>query len=206
MKRKTTRRASSKRRNPPARRRRPAAASTSGHRRRTRRRNPSTASAAPRRRRRNPPRAIKGLASKGFGILRAGVAATGGFYAARELPQVILGARNTGVLGYAANIVAGIIATTVARMIGTPGDAAAVTVGAGIAVVQRMVAERMVPMVAAGAAPIAGIGDPSTIAATRNGNRVYGAMITEAAVRSSGLRTARPGSLRPGAPLRSLAA
>lgn len=103
-------------------------------------------------RRRNP-----GMFSGAGSILKDGFYALLGLVAARQLPQLVLGARNTGWIGYAANL----FTTLVAAMVGakTLGAEAGkmIGVGGGVYTVNRVVQDQMSPI--GQVLSLAGLGD-----------------------------------------------
>lgn len=107
-----------------------------------RRKNPSSMFGARRHsRRRNP-----GMFSGAGSILKDGFYALLGLVAARQLPQMVLGANNTGWIGYAANL----FATLVASMIGAKAISAEagkmIGVGGGVYTVNRVLTDQMSPI------------------------------------------------------------
>jgi hypothetical protein len=117
---------------------------------RRRHRNPSVARRHTRRR--NP-----GMFSGAGSILKDGFYALLGLVAARQLPQLVLGPRNTGWIGYGANL----LTTLIAAMVGTKTLGAEagkmIGVGGGVYTVNRVVQDQMSPI--GQVLSLAGLGD-----------------------------------------------
>lgn len=105
-----------------------------------------------RRRRRNPQYADMGLR-----IVKNGAYGLLGFFVAKQLPQAVLGARNTGPMGYLANLISAGIAGFIANQMGGQEAAVAAVTGGGLQVVNRVVQDHMSPF--AKALSISGLGD-----------------------------------------------
>jgi hypothetical protein len=112
---------------------------------RSRRRNPVTViSKAKRsgpRRRRNP-----NLVSKGADMLKTGTAALAGLVVTRQAPQMILGTKNTGPMGYLANLFAAILAAWAASRFVSKQIGAAVGIGGGLYLANRIISEQFSPI------------------------------------------------------------
>lgn len=123
-------------------------------RRHSTRRNPSS------RRRRNPSTA-GGLLGRGKGIVTQGFWALVGLVLARQIPQMLLGTRNTGGMGYAANAITAIGAGfAIQRFAGTEAGAAA-TIGGSLYVINRALQEHVSPV--AKVLSLSGLGDPMAL-------------------------------------------
>jgi len=117
--------------------------------RRTRR--PSTRKV---RRRRNPTR----VTSKATGMLKTGAYALGGLVLTRQIPQAVLGSRNSGIVGYIANVATAIAASAIVSRIGGKAAGQAVGIGGGLYVVERILNEQLTPL--GKALSLSGVGDP----------------------------------------------
>ncbi|MCC7497325.1 MAG: hypothetical protein IT160_07095 [Bryobacterales bacterium] len=87
-------------------------------------RNPVTAAPRPKQkvskshRRRNPARNnVTSMLSKPIDLLKDGATAAAGFLATRQVPQMVLGARNSGFIGYLANVLAAAGTSALARKV-----------------------------------------------------------------------------------------
>lgn len=106
-----------------------------------------------RRRRRNP----GGIMGQTTSILKSGFYALVGLVIARQLPQWALGARNTGWLGYGANLVSTILAAMVgSRMFGVEVGKD-VALGGGLYTVNRIIQDQLSPV--GKVLSISGLGD-----------------------------------------------
>lgn len=104
------------------------------------------------RRRRNP-----SIIGRSTGLLKTGLLALLGLIVTRQLPQVLLGQRNTGVLGYAANFVTALVAAAAAgRTIGKESGQA-VAIGGMLYLVNRALTENFSPI--GRWASLSGVGD-----------------------------------------------
>jgi hypothetical protein len=114
-----------------------------GNRKKTGRRNPSC---RPNGRRRNSARRNPNILSdpKGLGINI--VAALLSAVATRQLPQWVLGAKNTGWMGYVANVVSGAAATFAAHEFVNASAAQAAVLGSGVIVLDRVLTEQFSPV------------------------------------------------------------
>ena len=107
-----------------------------------------------RRRRHNPRR--QPLA-RGVDMLKVGAVALGGLFVTRQVPQLALGTRNTGLLGYIANgVTAGLGSTAVSRFVGKQ-EGQAFLIGGALYVVERIVNEQFTPL--GRALSLSGVGD-----------------------------------------------
>lgn len=150
MKKKTTARPKQKhRKNPPRRFQKKANPAT----RRSKRRNP-------------------GIASKATGFFRMGLMAVLGALITRQAPQMILGAKNSGLMGYAANVAAALGAAALATRVTNRQDAMSVAVGGAVYTVNRIISEKTSGPIRALA--LAGVGDVQAIPAMGRGMRGIG--------------------------------
>ena len=94
-----------------------------------------------RRSRRNP-----GLLAGGANLLKSGFYALLGLVATRQLPQMVLGARNTGWVGYISNGVTALIAAAIANRTLGPTAGGPVLIGGGLYVVNRVFQEQFSPV------------------------------------------------------------
>lgn len=104
------------------------------------------------RRRRNP-----GLMSATTSILKSGFYALIGLVVARQVPQWALGARNTGWLGYLANLGATIITAMIATKMFGSEVGKDVAIGGGIYTVNRILQDQLSPV--GKVLSISGLGD-----------------------------------------------
>lgn len=95
-----------------------------------------------RRRRSNP----EGIVKTGTSIVKNGFLALAGLVATRQIPQMVLGAQNTGIYGYASNLAVIVGSTYLAHKM--LGKEAAMVVGIGGAayVVDRILSENFAPV------------------------------------------------------------
>lgn len=92
-------------------------------------------------RRRNP-----GMFSGAGSILKDGFFALLGLVVARQLPQMVLGAKNTGWVGYASNLFATIVASMLgSKMISTEAGKM-IGVGGGVYTVNRVLQDQLSPI------------------------------------------------------------
>lgn len=104
------------------------------------------------RRKRNP-----GLMSATTSILKSGFYALIGLVVARQIPQWALGARNTGWLGYAANLAATVITAMIATKMFGSEIGKDVAIGGGIYTVNRILQDQLSPV--GKVLSISGLGD-----------------------------------------------
>jgi hypothetical protein len=109
----------------------------------------------PTRRRRNPDMA--GMLAQPVELLKFGLVALLGLVATRQVPQMLLGARNTGLIGYASNL-----GTALAGAYGTgkfAGNRAAIAfgTGGGLYTVNRILTDKLTPV--GQVLSLAGVGD-----------------------------------------------
>lgn len=95
-----------------------------------------------RHRRRNP----NGVVSAPVRLLKTGTLALVGLVATRQVPQMLLGSRNTGVLGYVANAAAALASAAVARKIADREAAEAVGIGGALYLANRIISEQLSPI------------------------------------------------------------
>ena len=105
------------------------------------------------RRRRNP-----SVLSGGIGLLKNGLYALIGLVAARQLPQLALGTKNAGVMGYVANAAVAVAASAVAsRTLGKEAGQA-VLLGGGLYLANRIISDNFSPV--GKYLSLSGLGDP----------------------------------------------
>jgi hypothetical protein len=104
------------------------------------------------RRRRNP-----GMLSSTTSILKSGFYALVGLVVARQLPQFALGARNSGWLGYGANLAATILAAMIATKMFGQEVGKDVALGGGLYTVNRIIQDQLSPV--GKVLSISGLGD-----------------------------------------------
>ena len=90
------------------------------------------------RRQRNPSR----VTSKATDLVKMGAFALGGLVLARQIPQAVLGGRNSGFVGYLANALTAIVAAAIISKYGGKPAGNAVGIGGGLYVVQRVMDEQ----------------------------------------------------------------
>ena len=145
------------------------------------------------RRRRNPNTATR-LLSRPVTVLKTGAFALGGLVATRQLPQLLLKDKNTGIIGYLANLVTAlIVGAGTSRFAGKEAGTAA-GIGGALYLANRIISENFSPIPKALA--LSGIGDaqavgtmgavvpaylPVPVARDSNGNPVIPAAIRAAA-------------------------
>lgn len=104
------------------------------------------------RRRSNP-----GMLTGATSILKDGFYALVGLVVSRQLPQMVLGTKNTGVIGYAANFAATLVAAMVgAKFLGKEAGKM-IGVGGGIYTVNRVIQDQFSPI--GQVLSLSGIGD-----------------------------------------------
>jgi hypothetical protein len=141
--------------------------SSSSTSRSARRKNPASSGAKTRgQRRRNP-----GLIRKGTDVLQAGFWVLIGLVLTRQIPQILLREKNTGAMGYLANIVTAIGAAWAASSVG--GERAALMTGAGggAYVITRAAQEHMNPF--GRYLTLQGLGDAMALGEVYTGDRAY---------------------------------
>lgn len=99
---------------------------------------------APRRRHRNP--SAGSILSRPLGMAKAGTIAFGSLLLTRQVPQWILGANNTGWLGYLANVSMTIANTVVAHMAAGKEAAFSAGIGGTLYVLNRVMTEQFSPI------------------------------------------------------------
>lgn len=104
------------------------------------------------RRRRNP-----SLLSRPVNVLKSGAFALGGLIFVRQIPQMVLKDKNTGLMGYAANLVAVFIAAAGAGKFLGKEAGQAVGIGGGLYLANRIISENFSPIPKALA--LSGLGD-----------------------------------------------
>ena len=135
--------------------------------RKSRRRNPRNTAATRRHRRRNPGGNIGKLSNMmllGFWVV-VGLALT------RQIPQLLLGTRNTGAMGYLANIATAVAAAWAANSVGGEKAAMGAGAGGGAYVITRAVQEHMSPI--GKYLALQGLGDAMAMGEILTGDRTY---------------------------------
>jgi hypothetical protein len=132
-------------------------------RRKARRANPSGHRRRSSGRRRHNPSVLAGTTS----ILKSGFYALLGLVAARQVPQMVLGARNAGVIGYAANVAVTVIAAMLGSKFLGKEAGAAMGVGGGVYVANRVIQDNFSPV--GRVLSISGIGDYTALGDIQNG-------------------------------------
>lgn len=146
-----------------ARRPNPFASHRKVTRRKARRANPS----GHRRRRSSGRRRNPGVLAGTTSILKSGFYALLGLVAARQVPQMALGARNAGVIGYAANIAVTVIAAMLGSKFLGKEAGAAIGVGGGVYVANRVIQDNFSPV--GKVLSISGIGDYTALGDIQQG-------------------------------------
>lgn len=111
------------------------------------------------RRRRNP--SVRGFLGGGVELLKSGVYALIGLVLTRQLPQLVLGARNTGVIGYLANVLAAGLASAGIRKGMGPEAGNAALLGGGLYLANRVISEWLSPV--SRYLSLTGLGDPGAM-------------------------------------------
>ncbi len=107
------------------------------------------------RRRRNP--SVRNALAKPIDMMKVGVSAAGGLLGTRVIPQIVLGAKNTGPIGYGANFVTAIgLAALAARYLGQAAGKAVLS-GGSLYIFNRLLND-MTPL--GKSLNLSGIGDP----------------------------------------------
>jgi len=125
----------------------------STHHRKAAKRNPMSS----RRRRRNPSGGFSGAIGSGKELIVGGVSGLASAIITRQLPQIVLGGNNSGIEGYGANIVTGMVATWLAGMFGGPAAGRGAAIGAAVIVLDRVISEQVSPL--APYVSLSGVGD-----------------------------------------------
>ena len=102
---------------------------------------------------------LAGVSGNAVGIVKSGFFALVGLVLARQLPQTLLGAKNTGAMGYVANFATALVAGYVVGNFAGKDAGAAVGIGGGLYTVQRVLNEKVSPVGAI--LSLQGIGDAS---------------------------------------------
>jgi len=141
-------------------------ASKSSHRKAPRRRNPFGLGRKRHTRRRRNPSALS-MAGNTGSILKGGFFALVGLVLARQLPQMFLGARNTGIIGYVSNIAATLVAAMVGGKFLGPEAGKFMAVGGGVYVVNRALTDNLSPV--GKVLSLSGIGDHNALGDIQSG-------------------------------------
>lgn len=130
--------------------------------RRNRSRNPEAVTLGylnPRHKRRHNPDGLARRPSQAAtDMLKIGALALGGLIVTRQVPQMALGPRNTGVLGYVANAVTAVAAAAATKRFAGDQASQAVLIGGALYTVERILNEQFTPL--GRALSLAGVGDP----------------------------------------------
>jgi hypothetical protein len=133
------------------------------HSKTARRRNPliivRKAKQQRRRRHSNP---SGGLLSRPITMAKTGALALAGLVAARQIPQLILKEKNTGVVGYLSNGATALVTALVASKAAGKEAGQAVLIGGSLYVVSRILAEKLSPV--GNLLSLSGIGDATAAA------------------------------------------
>ena len=79
--------------------------------------------------------------------------------ATRQLPQIILGASNTGIEGYGANLVTGVVATWAAGTFAGPAAGRGALIGSAVILLDRILSDNISPI--SSYLSLSGVGDAS---------------------------------------------
>jgi hypothetical protein len=110
---------------------------------------------AKRRRKSNP--SLAGTIGSPKELIIGGVAGLASAVATRQLPQLILSASNSGIEGYAANAVTGLVATWIAGAFGGPAAGRGAAIGAAVILLDRVLSDNVSPI--ASYLSLSGVGD-----------------------------------------------
>lgn len=133
----------------------------------TKRRRKNPTAAAPRRRRRNPVVITKArhtrrrrnpsLVGRAGSTLKTGLVALGGLVITRQLPQLVMKEKNSGIIGYAANFVTMLMtAAAASKWLGKESGTAA-GIGGSLYLANRIISEQFSPIPKA--LSLSGVGD-----------------------------------------------
>jgi len=114
-------------------------------------------------RRRNPSASLSGTTS----ILKSGFYALIGLVVSRQLPQMFLGARNAGVIGYAANLAAAIAASFLGSKFLGAEAGKAIAIGGTLYLANRVIQDNFSPV--GKVLSISGMGDYTALGDIRPG-------------------------------------
>lgn len=109
-----------------------------------------------RRRRRNPMGLAQTIGSPKE-IITGGLAGLASAIATRQLPQLILNTGNTGIEGYAANLVTALVSTWAAGAFAGPAAGRGALIGGMVILLDRILSEQVSPI--AGYLSLSGVGD-----------------------------------------------
>lgn len=152
--------------------------------------------AAPRRKPNKPKKAgrKRNIRIKPIGMLQMGLFALIGLVLTRQLPQLALGTRNTGIIGYLSNVAAALVASFGVQQFTNKKNGAAVLIGGMLYLVNRIITEQFAPvgkilsLAGLGDAQAAGLGRiregyfPLPVVVTRDGRPVIPRAIVQASV------------------------
>lgn len=122
--------------------------------------------------RHNPskPRASRAI-SRGGDVLKTGALALAGLVMTRQVPQAVLKGRNTGLVGYAANIAVALAAAALAVRFAGKAAGQAVGIGGGLYAVERILTEQFTPL--GQALSLSGVGDATAHGGLAGIRRAY---------------------------------
>jgi len=113
-----------------------------------------------------------GFASKGIASLKNGFWALVGLVVTRQLPQMLLKEKNTGAMGYAANVATALAFSYVLGRSPAGADAGgAALIGGGLYVVNRVISENFSPV--GKFLSLQGMGDVNALGEILSGDRTY---------------------------------
>ena len=147
--------------------RNPQSAKPGGVGSRPRRKKSNPAMHAKRGRRRNPPK----LLSRTGDIFQLGFWVVVGLVLTRQLPQLLLGAKNTGTMGYFANFITAIVSAWAANSVGGERAAMGAGAGGGAYVITRVAQEQFNPI--GKYLSLQGLGDAMSLGEILTGDRTY---------------------------------
>lgn len=108
-------------------------------------------------RRRSNPTGIAAAVGSPKDLVTGGIAGLVSAVATRQVPQMVLGGSNTGMEGYAANIVTALVATWGASMFGGPAAGRGALIGGAVIVLDRILSDNVSPI--SSYLSLSGVGD-----------------------------------------------
>lgn len=143
-------------------------------RRRGRRTNPVVKITAVKRtaRRRNPRRV--GVVSRSTDMLKQGLLALFGLLITRQAPQLALGARNAGVVGYFSNFITAVAASMATTRVAGRPEGQAVAIGGMLYLCNRIISEQFSPI--GKALALSGLGDATAAGSLGRYTQIYSPM------------------------------
>ncbi len=112
-----------------------------------------------------------GFASKGIGTLKNGFWALVGLVLTRQIPQMLLKEKNTGPMGYAANVAAAFGTSFLVSKFAGADAGGAVLIGGGLYSVSRVLQEQLSPV--GKVLSLSGMGDAMALGEILTGDRAY---------------------------------